>query len=159
MGLEHQFFYAVFLFKAFFFYNFTIFCCFPTKDMKTPPPPSIRSGHLYIKHAQCVETKEKSYLRFLRFLIFELLAPKRLQKMRKKNFFTIFLKPWSVLEHLHRVGQFFLQTILRILNDHISKTKKSEVWFFIRFRTSHNVWVCMLLTRTDPIFLIDFRWF
>ena len=50
------------------------------KDMQTPPP--LRSGHLYIKDAQFAETNEISCIRFL---VFELLSPKRLQKMRKKN--------------------------------------------------------------------------
>ena len=38
-------------------------------------PPSLRSGHLYIKDAQCAETNEKSYIRFL---VFELLVAKDL---------------------------------------------------------------------------------
>ena len=52
------------------------------KNMQTPS--SIRNGHLYIKDAQCAETNEKLYLRFL---VFELFLPKRLQKMRIFFFF------------------------------------------------------------------------
>ena len=32
-----------------------------------------------------------------------------------------------------------IQKILRILNDYISQQKKSENWFFIRFRTLRNI--------------------
>ena len=49
--------------------------CFPTKDMQTP---SLRSDHLYIKHAKCAITIEKSYFRFFRFLVFELLVAKEI---------------------------------------------------------------------------------
>ena len=38
--------------------------CFPSKDMQTPPPPPVRSGHLDMKDAHCAETKDvlkKSY--------------------------------------------------------------------------------------------------
>jgi len=42
------------------------------------PLPPLRSGHLYLKDAQCTETKEKSYLRFL------VLTSKRSKKMHKK---------------------------------------------------------------------------
>ena len=51
------------------------------KNMQTPS--SIRNGHLYIKDAQCAETNEKLYLRFL---VFDLLA-KSLQKMHRKTNF------------------------------------------------------------------------
>ena len=42
----------------------------------------LRSGHLYMKDAQCAIANEKSYLRFL---VFELLLPKMLQELRKKK--------------------------------------------------------------------------
>ena len=38
-----------------------------------------------MKDAQFAEANGKSYLRFSRFLVFELLLPKRLQKMRRKE--------------------------------------------------------------------------
>ena len=49
---------------------------FPTKDMQTthkppppppPPPVPLRSGHLYIKDAECAESNEKSYISYFRF--------------------------------------------------------------------------------------------
>ena len=58
---------------------------FPTKDMQTPP---LRSGHLCIKDAQYAQTKEKLYLRFFRYLVFELLASKRLTKDSQKIRFS-----------------------------------------------------------------------
>ena len=51
---------------------------FPTKDMQTPLP--LKSGYIYIKDGQCAETKEKSYIRFFQFLVFELLASKKMGK-------------------------------------------------------------------------------
>ena len=56
------------------------------KDMQIspPPPPPLRSGHLYIINAQWAVTNENSCIRFFQFLVFELLLPKRLQRMRKK---------------------------------------------------------------------------
>ena len=46
----------------FFFPQNALKSCFPTKDMQTP---LLRSAHLYIEDAQCAETNEKSYYRFL----------------------------------------------------------------------------------------------
>ena len=43
--------------------------------VSTPP---LRSGHLCIKDEECAELNKKSYLRFFRFLVFELLAAKEL---------------------------------------------------------------------------------
>ena len=37
-----------------------------------------------VKDGEYAESNEKSYFRFFRYLVFELLASKRLQKMRKK---------------------------------------------------------------------------
>ena len=54
----------------------------------------LRSGHLCIKDAQCAETKEKSYIRFFRFLVFELLTSKMSQKMRKELNFLQNLNFW-----------------------------------------------------------------
>ena len=70
-----------------------IYGCFLTKDMHTP---ALRSGHLYIKDAKCVETKEISYLRIFRYLVFELLASKRSQKMHLQlNFLRTKIEPGS----------------------------------------------------------------
>ena len=49
---------------------------FPTKDMQTP---SLRSGHLYMKDRECAESNEKSYFRPFWSIVFESLAPIRLQ--------------------------------------------------------------------------------
>ena len=55
----------------------------PSKDMQNPPP--LRTGHLYMKDAQCAETNEKSYFRFL---VFDLLVVKELPiRLQKNNFF------------------------------------------------------------------------
>ena len=49
---------------------------FKTKDMQTPhnhPYSSpLRSSHIYIEDAHSAESNEKSYIRFFRFLFFEL---------------------------------------------------------------------------------------
>ena len=55
----------------------------PSKDMQTPPP-LLRSGHLCIKDAQSAETDEKLCIRFFRFLVFELLESKKVQKDAQK---------------------------------------------------------------------------
>ena len=58
------------------------------KNMQsTPPPPcpSLRSGHFYIKYAECAESNEESYIRFFRFLIFELLVAKEITIRLQKN--------------------------------------------------------------------------
>ena len=44
---------------------------YPIKNMQ-PPSPLLRSGHTYMKDAQCAETSEKSVFRFLGFLFFEI---------------------------------------------------------------------------------------
>ena len=49
-------------------------------------------GDLHMKGAQCAETSEKS---FFRFLVFELLASKRFKMMRKK---LDFLHKWQNLQ-------------------------------------------------------------
>ena len=39
---------------------------------KTQPSPPLRSGHNFMKDAECAEANENSYFRFFRFLFFEL---------------------------------------------------------------------------------------
>ena len=53
------------------------------KDMQTPVPLLLRSGHLYVKDAQCAETNEKS---FFRFSVFELLFAREITiRLQRKN--------------------------------------------------------------------------
>ena len=40
------------------------------KDMETPPP--LKNGQIFIKDAQCAETKEKSIFQFLVFEIWSI---------------------------------------------------------------------------------------
>ena len=66
--------------------GFEIFGPVPSKDMQTSSPPSLRSGHLYMKNAQCAETNEKSCIRILIFLVFELLLVKDVTiRVQNKN--------------------------------------------------------------------------
>ena len=79
------------------------------------------------KHAQCSETDfcvcDFFFVRFFAFVLWPIY--------------------YDVSEHCVSFGMIFVfQKILRILNDHISKTKKSqksENWFVILFRTLDNV--------------------
>ena len=50
------------------------------------PPSSLRSGHLYIKDAECVESNEISYFRFL---VFELLVTKEITIRLQKNYLKV----------------------------------------------------------------------
>ena len=52
-------------------------------------PPLLKSDHFYIKDEQCVESNEKSNLRFFWCLVFDLLASKRSKNMRKKLIQTL----------------------------------------------------------------------
>ena len=57
-------------------------------------PPLLRSGHLYIKYGECAESNEKSYIRFFRFLVFELLAAKEIPIQLQNK---LFAQKWSNL--------------------------------------------------------------
>ena len=67
---------------------------FPTKDVQTPP---LRSGHSYMKDAECAESNEKSIFRFLFYELWSFLYANfrwifkitRIIKIRKLFFHSI----------------------------------------------------------------------
>ena len=66
---------AIFQFMRFLFFElwsilFTIFKCISDQKYRF----SFKSDQIYMKDAQCTETNEKSILRFLEFLVFEILS-------------------------------------------------------------------------------------